>query len=76
MSDERRRWVNKALLLKPTVVLNFLKESILSTLFTVMFVPEARGATTCVATWSDFVMPQFARTFAVTWRETLTVLCS
>jgi len=69
MSDERRRGVNKALLLEPTTALNFRTESILSTLFTVKFALEARRASTRALAWSDLTVHQFTGMFAAAGTE-------
>jgi len=64
VSDERRRGVNKALLMEPTTALNFRKESMLSTLFTMQSDIEARRATTRDLAWSFFAVHQFTGMFA------------
>jgi len=74
VSDERRRGVNKDHPLEPTTVLNFRQQSILSTLFTVHFYLEARGATTRDLAWSDFAAHQLTGMFATAGGEEPKVL--
>jgi len=76
VSNERGRVLNKALLLEPTTALNFRKESMLSTVFTMQFALELRGATTRDVAWRDFALHQLTGTFAAAGREEPKVLCT
>lgn len=74
VSDEQRRGVAQALLLRPTTAVEFQRLSRLNALYLLQFAMAARGATARDMTWSDIAVNTFPGMFPAGGKEQ-PVLC-